>query len=207
MKRHRHHNARIPGTARAIAAARGAIMFCTVLSAAALLGSCSSPLDPEVPRVDTRIFNAVKFRMLEINARIIRPDDTAMIPEWRYTAAQRTCSVDTAGPSPSFGMDCTLDGVPDTAAAWLKGLRLHVESAPAASSMVFGRDSIARGSLTATVVIDGTEQVVNANYTASASLQYTDPAHHEVRGTIFIGADRSPAFSLVIAVNFRANRD
>ncbi len=192
MKRHRHHIARI---------------LCAALPTAALLGSCASPLDPEVPRVDTRIFNAVKFRALAINARIIHPGDTTMIPEWRYTAARRTCSVDTARVSPSFDMDCALDGVPDTAAAWLKGLRLHLESAPADASMVFGHESTARGSLTATVVIDGVERVVNTNYTASASLQYTDPTHHEVRGTIFIGADRSPAFSLLIVVNFRANRD
>jgi hypothetical protein len=175
----------------------------------ALLASCSSPIDVPTARIDTKLTNRIKLRSISVNARIERPADTTTIDEWSYTASTAAFAADTSGTPPTLSMNYVLNAqaAGATAAPLVKEVRIALDRVPAQGATTLGTDGSAASNVTATIVVDGVEYTTGAGATASAALYYLPDGKKRIQGTIVLGMNRSPLFTLLLAINFQASQE
>ena len=95
------------------------------MSVVALIPSCISPLDSDAPRTETPVTPAVK-----ITPRTINVDFTAASGSYRIKGLP-TFRIDTTVAPMRFGIDCTMETVPDPQKSpMLKEFRVRVDSFP-----------------------------------------------------------------------------
>jgi hypothetical protein len=187
-------------------------MKISTLAAAVLLPallSCSSPLDEPTGRIDTQLTNIIKFRTMAVSARLTLPADTVIIDNWGYDVTSSSLTVDSARSPATLRLDRRMvQYASETPRIWLKDLRIRLDRADLDTAVeISGGDPALGSGVAAIMEINGTQYATGNNYTASAVLHYVRGAKNGITGTMLIGIDRSPAFTLLLAVDIDASQD
>lgn len=189
---------------------RSTIAFGALLA----LLSCSSPLDVPTKRIDTQLTNRIKVRSVEVNATIERPADSLIIDQWPYdsltigdwphTVTSPLFNADTIGSPPHIWMNYQMRG---TGKSWLKEINLKLDDVKSEGAVTLATGPGAGSRVTATVAVGNREYTTTTSDNASGTFYYRHGEKESIQGTIVIGMDRSPSFSILIAINFTATQD
>ena len=170
--------------------------------------SCSSPLDEATDRIDTQITNIIKFKSVAVSARLALPSDTVLLDDWSYDMKASALVVDSSVSPHRIRLDRTMvQYASETPRIWLKELRIRIDDAMADSATRLIGDPARGSGIAATVNVNGMDYTADNDYTASGTLHYIRGEKNRVEGTLLIGIDRSPAFTLMLAVNISASQD
>ncbi len=173
------------------------------------LASCSSPLDVGTERIETRLTNGLKLRTVSASVRIIRDTDSILVEEWEYGVGSSRFSADTTAQPPSITLQRTMTGAPIPGkTSWLKELSIRLDDVATEGTIPMGGTAGQGNGAAATVVIEGAEHHSTRSDNANASIHhFSSNGRRTVQGTIVLGMNRSPLFTVVVAVNFTASQD
>lgn len=173
------------------------------------LGSCSSPLDVGTERIDTRITNGLKLRTVSASVRIIRGGDTTLIEEWAYSVGSSSFSADTSVQPPGVTLRQVMLGAAGSGKTpWLKEIAIRLDGARADGAIPIAATADQKNGAGAVMMVDGTEYRSTPADNANASLHhFINNGRRTVQGTVVLGMNRPPAFSMVAAINFTASQD
>ncbi|MBS1914457.1 MAG: hypothetical protein JST22_20880 [Bacteroidetes bacterium] len=174
-----------------------------------VLASCSSPIDIDTKRIDTRLTNYVKLQEMTASMRIIHPPDSAVASNWLFTVADGSFRVDTSATPPRLWLNYRLVAAPGNGAqaTTLKELRVRIDGMRADSTGPLGSDPDRGSGAVTRFVSRGVEFTTNATANANAALRYTAGADPSILGTVVLGMNLNDSLSVIAVLNFRASRD
>jgi hypothetical protein len=187
-------------------------MKISTLAAAMLLPalfSCCSPLDESTGRIDTQLTNIIKLRTMAVSARLALAADTVIIDDWEYDVASSSLAIDSTMSPATLRLDRRMvHYASETPRIWLKDLRIRLDRTNLDTAVeISGGDPALGNGVAAIMEINGTEYATGSDYTVSAVLHYVRGTKNGITGTMLIGIDRSPAFTLLLAVELDASQD
>ena len=174
-----------------------------------LLASCTSPLEMNTERIDTKLTNGLKLRTVSASVRITRGADTSVTQEeWAHTITASSFRADTATEPPGISLRLAMRGAPGPEDSWLKELAIRLDDTGSTGSIPLAAAASTGNSVGAAVMIGGIEHRSTLADNANASLHhFTSNGVRAVQGTIVLGMNGSPEFSVVAVVNFMASQD
>lgn len=175
-----------------------------------LLASCTSPLEVNTERIDTKLTNGLKLRTISTSVRITRGTDTSMTQEeWAYTVTASSFRADTTADPPGISLRLAMQGSPGPAeSSWLKEISIRLDDTGSTGSIPLAAAANGGNSIGATVMIGGVEHRSTLADNANASLHhFIRDGVRAVQGTIVLGMNGSPEFTVVTVVNFLARQD
>ncbi|HVZ42117.1 MAG TPA: hypothetical protein VHI13_22750 [Candidatus Kapabacteria bacterium] len=174
-----------------------------------VLASCSSPIDIDTKRIDTRLTNYVKLQEMTASVQITRPSDTTVTSNWLFTIADGSFRVDTSVSPPRLWLNYHLVAVPGggAQATTLKELRVRIDGMRTDSTGPLGNDPDRGSGASARFVSGGMEFATSATANANATLHYLAGADPSILGTVVLGMNVNDSLSVFAVLNFRASRD
>ena len=184
-------------------------LFPMILPALAL-AACSSPLDVPTDRIETRLTNGIKFREMTVSAHMERgvvPGDSITV-EWNYMTTASSFMADTTANPPLFRMHREMHPMSHILPGCsLRELEIDISNLEAEGSHSLFCYPTSKNFVRALVEIGTTQYRSASGDNASITIHYRNPGKRLIKGTLVLGMNRSPEFTLLVVVNFTASQD